>query len=467
MEYNVNLSINEQNLSVTQILSVNGTVDIIRCHFTFAGWEDFPARLAIFQANSQRKAWIASIVNDTCLIPWEALTRAGDVMVALVGTNTDGQVQRTETKTVVVQKATLQGGVNSIEPTPDQYAQFIAEVEEMIGEAGVLSVNGMTGVVTLTASDVDALPDTTVIPTKTSDLDNDSGFLSSIPAEYVTDTELSTALSDKVDYGDLATVAFSGSYNDLLNKPTIPTVPTNVSAFNNDAGYITSAPVSSVNSKTGAVTLTASDVGALPSNTTFVSSVNGSSGAVTINVPTKTSDLDNDSGFITSAVTSFNGNTGAVTYTAPVSSVNGQTGAVTLTASDVGALPSSTAIPTKTSDLVNDSGFLTSAPVSSVNGRTGAVTGLQEATQVMTMTSSDTSVSLQTDKFYVWPQMSTLTVTVTSTGMYAFRFTSGSTATTLTVTGATMPDSFTVDANKVYEVNIYQGYGVASSWIVS
>lgn len=31
-------------------------------------------------------------------------------------------------------------------------------------------------------------------------------------------------------------------------------------------------------------------------------------------------------------------------------------------------------IPTKTSDLTNDSGFLTSAPVSSVNGNTGAVT---------------------------------------------------------------------------------------------
>ena len=31
---------------------------------------------------------------------------------------------------------------------------------------------------------------------------------------------------------------FSGSYNDLTNKPTIPTVPTNVSAFNNDAEYV-------------------------------------------------------------------------------------------------------------------------------------------------------------------------------------------------------------------------------------
>ena len=51
-----------------------------------------------------------------------------------------------------------------------------------------------------------------------------------------------------------ASVATSGSYNDLSNKPTIPVVPTNVSAFTNDAGYLTSAPVTSVNGQTGAVT---------------------------------------------------------------------------------------------------------------------------------------------------------------------------------------------------------------------
>lgn len=35
------------------------------------------------------------------------------------------------------------------------------------------------------------------------------------------------------------TQLFSGNYNDLRNKPAIPTVPANVSAFNNDAGYLT------------------------------------------------------------------------------------------------------------------------------------------------------------------------------------------------------------------------------------
>lgn len=44
---------------------------------------------------------------------------------------------------------------------------------------------------------------------------------------------------------DLATVASTGSYNDLLNKPTIPIVPTNVSAFVNDAGYQTASQVAS------------------------------------------------------------------------------------------------------------------------------------------------------------------------------------------------------------------------------
>lgn len=37
----------------------------------------------------------------------------------------------------------------------------------------------------------------------------------------------------------LASVATSGSYSDLSNKPTIPVMPTNVSAFINDAGYLT------------------------------------------------------------------------------------------------------------------------------------------------------------------------------------------------------------------------------------
>ena len=55
------------------------------------------------------------------------------------------------------------------------------------------------------------------VPTKTSELTNDSNFVTS---------------------GQLATVATSGNYNDLSNKPTIPT---NNNQLTNGAGYITSS----------------------------------------------------------------------------------------------------------------------------------------------------------------------------------------------------------------------------------
>ena len=90
-----------------------------------------------------------------------------------------------------------------------------------------------------------------------------------------------------------------------------------------------------------------------------------SSFAKTSELPTKTSELENDSGYITSSdIPSI-----------PVQSVNGKTGAVVLNATDVRALPNTTVIPTTTSQLTNNSGYITSAgaPVQTVNGKTGAV----------------------------------------------------------------------------------------------
>lgn len=55
------------------------------------------------------------------------------------------------------------------------------------------------------------------------------------------------------------------------------------------------------------------------------------------------------------------GGSGAVT------SVNGKKGAVVLTAEDVGALPNTTAIPTKTSELENDEGFLTPKDIGNIS----------------------------------------------------------------------------------------------------
>ncbi len=45
--------------------------------------------------------------------------------------------------------------------------------------------------------------------------------------------------NDVIGKPTFSTVALSGNYNDLANKPAIPVVPTNISAFINDRGYLT------------------------------------------------------------------------------------------------------------------------------------------------------------------------------------------------------------------------------------
>lgn len=204
------------------------------------------------------------------------------------------------------------------------------------GGGAVDSVNGYTGVVVLTAADVGALPDTTPIPTNTSDLNNDSGF--------ITSAALPTKVSDLTnDAGYITSAAIPTDVSDFTNDAgyiTSADIPTNVSAFVNDAGYLTSAPVTSVNGQTGAVVLTASDVSALPSSTV---------------IPTDTGDLTNGAGFITAAG-------------APVTSVNGQTGAVTIS------------IPANVSDLNNDSGYQTASDVSTaIAGQTKETWSLIQA----------------------------------------------------------------------------------------
>ena len=55
---------------------------------------------------------------------------------------------------------------------------------------------------------------------------------------HTANTTVHVTAQDKTNWNNKSD--FSGNYNDLTNKPTIPTVPTSNTAFTNDAGYITS-----------------------------------------------------------------------------------------------------------------------------------------------------------------------------------------------------------------------------------
>lgn len=91
----------------------------------------------------------------------------------------------------------------------------------------VTSVNGKTGAVQIVASDVGALPSTTKIPTKTSELSNDSGYITGIPSEYITESELSSK-GYLTKHQDLSSYA---------KKTDIPTVPTKTSQLTNDSNF--------------------------------------------------------------------------------------------------------------------------------------------------------------------------------------------------------------------------------------
>ena len=162
-----------------------------------------------------------------------------------------------------------------------------------------------------------------------------------VPGNVQADWNATSGASQILNKPSLATVATSGSYNDLSSKPSIPsaqvnsdwnatsglaqilnkpTIPTNTNQLTNGAGYVTSAgassasPVQSVNGLTGAVALS---IPAAQVNSDW----NAASGLAQIlnkpTIPTTTSQLTNNSSFITAAG-------------APVQSVNGQTGAVVL-----------------------------------------------------------------------------------------------------------------------------------------
>ncbi len=100
------------------------------------------------------------------------------------------------------------------------------------------ATNGLvTASVTNGLASADALADYAT----TNDLANVSNELATAisnatPSDYSTVKAKALASAQT---NDLAKVATSGSYADLSNTPTIPTVPTKVSAFSNDSGYIT------------------------------------------------------------------------------------------------------------------------------------------------------------------------------------------------------------------------------------
>lgn len=142
----------------------------------------------------------------------------------------------------------------------DAYASQIAGKQDNISDLATIRSNAELAATAVqpgdlatvaTTGDYTDLTNRPAIPTKTSDLTNDSGFLTQ-----------HQDISGKANIADLSTVATSGDYDDLLNKPVLGTAAgadasdfatsaqgtladtavqpgDNVSGLVNDAGYLT------------------------------------------------------------------------------------------------------------------------------------------------------------------------------------------------------------------------------------
>ena len=113
--------------------------------------------------------------------------------------------------------------------------------------------------------------------------------------------------------------------------------------------------------------------------------------------------------------------------------------------------------------------------VTSVNGKTGAVmlkaedVGAAPAETVVEVSGTTPTITPAPNTIYNCGEVTSLTISdPPANGAYSIVFTSGATPTDLSVDPAIkMPDGFSVEANKRYEINVLNRWAVAGSWAVS
>ena len=191
---------------------------------------------------------------------------------------------------------------------------------------------------------------------------------------------------------NLATVATTGNYNDLSNRPTIPTVPTNVSAFTNDAGYVTSADVQQASGVPTQVSAFTNDAGYIT-----ISQVpaqvnadwNATSGAARIlNKPTLFSGNYSDLVGKPTNLSQFNNDLGLATV-ATSGSYN-----------DLSNKPTIPTVPSNVSVFNNDAHYITEAQLSALlasmnNTIDSLMDRVEELEYNQSQSQTDTSISAQ------------------------------------------------------------------------
>lgn len=110
--------------------SVEDTLNYLTCYFTFDGEEwDNTVKTAYFRNPASGKTYSQILAEDnTCTVPWEALTDWGFVKFSVSGERENYRI--TTDIESFYNGETVYGGEPSEPPTPDQYDQMIALAEQ-------------------------------------------------------------------------------------------------------------------------------------------------------------------------------------------------------------------------------------------------------------------------------------------------------------------------------------------------
>ncbi len=235
--------------------------------------EEYENRLVIAENNAENALNSASLAEITA-------NAANNTAGTALGTaNTANQKADNNTNFITLLFSIIGNLSNLLTPHKDNLVNAINDAYNHGGGGGgaVDSVNGQTGIVVLTASDVGALPDSYTAPVesvngKTGAVTLTASDVGALPDSYTAPVTSVNGNTGAVTVDELppVTVADDGKILKVVSGD-----------WSVEAGG--GGAVDSVNGQTGTVVLTASDVGALPdSYTAPVTSVNQKTGNVTL-----------------------------------------------------------------------------------------------------------------------------------------------------------------------------------------
>jgi hypothetical protein len=225
--------VNPHTLELQKTDDVNsGEYNIQKCEFVFSSEYEGLTKMAIF--SNEESSFKTMITDNECIIPYEILETEGTLGLGVYGYTLDGDnlVKRYSPKPVFfnVELGSYQLAQEGEQPSQDIIEQILAQLESQ-GEDIITLQNNLDN---LEDNVIPTLATKSEIPTKTSQLQNDSDFAytSDIPdvSNFITkDVE---DLTYYTKTSSLSQVALSGAYSDLSGTPDLSVYATTTALGN-------------------------------------------------------------------------------------------------------------------------------------------------------------------------------------------------------------------------------------------